>query len=221
MQPISFFENVPQFSKYQVDLLGCPSVYGYEFFEVIETDDSITYATDFTLEHSYHLVKRVVHVYCRMERFSIILAQLMCMSINVSNKVLMSNAWLDMIDEVAEIEENHWMTTRKILKKYNFNTYYNRIPGILALAKNSSNNNYTSKAYSNIIKDFKKMHVNFEEFKGIKYSYFPNLRFVALKLMQYHQVYPDYDIPLAITKSKIVSLEKTFDDLWFYINTKL
>lgn len=222
MEPVTVLDGISKFTKNQVDIYGCPSYYGFEKFEVIETCDSIEYVTDFKMEQSYKFIKRVVHVYCRVERFQTILSQLMCMSINVSNRVMKSNEWLDMLEEVANLQTNHWIQTRKILKRYNFNSYYNRIPGILAIALTIGEQRFTkSSKFDDIMRDFKKMHCHFEEFKGIKYKYFPNLRFVALKLMQYHQVYPKYDIPLAITKSKILSLEATFDDLWYFINMKL
>jgi hypothetical protein len=222
MEPIGCENGIKKFSKNQVNAFGCPSFYGYNNFEVIETNESIEYASDYKMESNYYMVNRSVHVYSRLERFELVLSQLMCMSLNVSNRILKSDRWLDMIDEVAQIEENHWICTRNILKKYKFNTYYNRIPGIISVAqgwKITSFNNSVSVIYSNILKDFTKMDVQFEKFKGVVYKYFPNLRYVALKLMQHHQYYPAFDIPFAITKAKIVSLDKTFDDLWYFINT--
>ena len=219
MDPYSYtVEGIPVFTTAQVDLFGCPIFYGYESFQVIETNDSIEYVSDYKMEREYDLRKdRPPHRYVRAERFATILSQLMAQSINVSKRVMQSDKWLDMIDDVADVETNHWVETRRLLKLHDFRSYYNRIPGILALAKGTRGTFSRGNKYRHIMKDFEKMDKHFHLVKGGR-KYFPNLRFTALMLMRKHGVVHEYEIPLAITKCKIAELNDSFERIWRFIN---
>ena len=155
MNPVSYtIEGIALFSVEQVEIFGCPSYYGYEEFQVVHTNTCTHFVPDYAMEAVLPKT-RPTHRYIREERFTIILAQLMCMSINVSKKILVSDRWLDMLDEVAELDDDYWIRTRTILKRYKFNNYYNRIPGIIALAKGLPPPKSGNK-FELILRDFKR-----------------------------------------------------------------
>lgn len=55
------------------------------------------------------------------------------------------------------------------------------------------------------------MELKFE--KGDDRKYFPNLRFVALKLLIKHGAVFDYDVPLLKTRRKLKVLEEAYSSL--------
>lgn len=220
MNPSSYTnDGIPIFTSYQIDVFGDPSYYGYDRFQVVE---EINYVLDYKQEISVPRLKhREPHLYIRSERFASILNQLMGNRLNVAKKVQESDKWHDMLEEVEDVTENHYFQIRKILKKYKFITYYNRIPSIYRTAKKIKNfDKLNDRRYRLIMKNFLKMDKYFSNVKSAcNRIYFPNLRFVALKLMMYEQVPMDIDIPYAITKSKEIQLNETFDQIWYFINT--
>jgi hypothetical protein len=214
MDPIGYTqEGIPQFTITQIDIWGYPHV---DRYQVLETRDCVRYEADFHQEQSI-IKPRPPHRYVRLDRFKNVLSQLMCQSLNVAKRVQRSDDWLDMLDEVGEIVEDHWFEARKILKKYGFETYYNRIPSILAQTSKHHKGGFAKKNYDKIVEDFKKMDKYFDRVReACGRKYFPNLRFTALMLMDHHKSTTHIDIPLAITKSKVEELRDSFDNLGFY-----
>jgi hypothetical protein len=108
-----------------------------------------------------------------------------------------------------------WDILKKVLKKLNLQSYYNRIPTIalkLGLVKPVAK--ITRKQYCEILDDFKYIEEIFDEDKH-EYAreYFPNIRFLVLELFRIHNVKLPVDIPPIVTPKKRVELEGLFETL--------
>jgi hypothetical protein len=91
--------------------------------------------------------------------------------------------------------------------------YYNRIPLIVWKLGFGKGIIWDSTKYKDIVQDFKDMNFVFcTTGKRTKWNrrYFPNLRFIALKLMEKHGAVFSFKIPFIRTKRK----KKVLGDLW-------
>lgn len=168
--------------------------------------------------HEYK--QRPIHRYCRISRFIFVLNQLLGISgtvpIIVKHVVRLK---FDM--EKRQVPQSKiWNFVRARLKEYGWRLYYNRIPEILAhppireklgfnpaLAHDDFNHKHRL-----IIRDFIAMHHSFNRTADPNNRrYFPNLRFVALHLMERHDLLPPYAIPHARTFRKRRSIGEVFD----------
>lgn len=193
-----------------------PSQFGFqENFYVIEQEES---AHPLALNWSDEVQlprKRPVHKYHRKERFRFTLGQLMGCSGNVPPEVLraMDVPYLSRLpaDQV-------WDAVRSTLKAHNWRIYYNRIPAILAgLGLSQFRFSDTSK-FQDILHDFDLMDQIFDSLKSkLGRTYFPNLRFIAVKLMRRHGLQPSVPIPLARTLRKLQALEDVYNIIWHAI----
>ena len=104
-----------------------------------------------------------------------------------------------------------WITTRKYLKKEKLGLYYNRIPYILF--KLGIPHSKLEDKYDAIMADFKLMSDRFNP-ESIGVKYFPDLRYIALRLMKVHGVELKYDIPLLNTKRILKKSAIKFDLLY-------
>lgn len=173
---------------------------------------------DFALNWADELVhrRRAVHHYSRLERFKATLGQLMGCAGDVPAPVLaLMPATLKYVSP-GEL----WLTVRLILKKAKLRLYYNRIPAILAAIGLITFGPRNDK-YQAIMEDFARMHNVFASIKArLNRSYFPNLRYVAVRLMAKHGVRVPYTIPPTLTPSKEVALTKDFDIIWAFIEDR-
>ena len=104
-----------------------------------------------------------------------------------------------------------WGLMRKFLKGLKLGLYYNRIPIILCTL-GVPGTRCTRPQYDGIMADFKLLNDGFDEAKiHLQIKYFPDLRYVALRLMNKHGVIPKYDIPWLNTKRKIKSVGGNVD----------
>jgi len=71
----------------------------------------------------------------------------------------------------------------------------------------------TPEQYNNIMIDFMFLSTKFEETKTTR-RYFPNIRFIVLKLLEEHGVEQNYPIPLARTTRKLKSLNELWVNLY-------
>jgi len=74
----------------------------------------------------------------------------------------------------------------------------------------------THQQYNDIFSYFKMMDECFSK-RNWSRKYFPNLRFVALMLINHLKINLAFEIPLAITPYKIEELKRLFYDIWEYI----
>ena len=202
-------EGVPQFSTAQLSW-AYPEEYGWTDYEVIEGPalTALSYQEELLLPK-----RRPVHRYNRTDRFRNILKQLMMGCGTIPGHIL------DIIPQL-DPKGNLWEDVRKVLKKKHLRRFYNRIPAILC------ENGYIKlprcrnpNAYDDIMDDFNELNEVFNKSKlTLKRVYFPNLRYICLKLMERNGVFMPLKIPKARTSKKCLSLDETFDKMWHLIN---
>lgn len=208
MKPIRYENDLPVFTTFQLEEYGLPEHWGYEHYEVIENRDTVTMTTDYKLEQQYF--KRPIHRYCRKQRFKTTLGQL-C---GDTGKVPLM--WVAIVGTYLKTDQpDLWNQARKILKHYKQRLYYNRIPFILQqITKTNSSKKIHADQYRAIMADFERFCFLYEQHKHfMNRKYFPNMRFIALKLLAHHGVTFNYEIPVARNKQKRKELEEIWD--WF------
>jgi hypothetical protein len=196
-----------------------PSDFGFDedYLVVEEEHTSHPLRTNYS-DEIYLTRKRPVHRYSRRERFKFTLGQLMGCSGNVPVAVLkaMDKKYL------ASLKSEHlWDAVRETLKRHNWRIYYNRVPAILAGLGMSQFRYSSTKVFQDIMHDFDLMDKIFMSMKKqLKRSYFPNLRYTAVRLMKRHGVVMPVNIPLARTTRKLQSLDQLYNDIWTAIEQK-
>lgn len=187
------------FESNQVDIWGLPHLYGYQDYIVVESRCyEGQFVTDFKQEQEMFGNARPIHRYCRYERFRGIVKELLGMK-PVPDQVI------DACYELNPWEENLWNKIRAILKKNGWRRFYNRIPWIInELGLNIYVDVNINELFDYMMKKFLIMQEKFKLYYEEKY--FPNLRFIALKLIL-EKVDVLIDLPLLQTKRKILSLE--------------
>lgn len=199
-------EGIPYFSTRQLSWAK-PEDYGFDVYEVVES--SATFALSWAEENSLPK-RRPVHRYNRLERFRLVLNQLM-----LAQSACIPCYIMDKIPKLPK-DCDLWEEMRKYLKDMSLRKYYNRIPAILCKLGYCKYTLYrNSTAYADILDDFKDMNCMFQQSrKSLKRVYFPNLRYVCTKLMQKHNVEIPLNIPQARTVKKSVSLDETWKLMW-------
>jgi hypothetical protein len=203
LKPLYHVDNIPYFCSEQVNIYGPPDYYGYDQFQVIESrDDAHPLVNDYQVEIDTFF--RPIHRYNRLERFTSTLKQLL------GQKGYVPPDIITLCSEVTLDPFTIWNEIRAILKVHKGRKYYNCIPFIIKqLGIETTENTITNTTYYSIIKDFKYMEEQFRQHKG----YFPNIRYIVLKLLQRHNVVLMFEIPLIRTKSKLESLDALFNKL--------
>lgn len=204
-------QGVACFTSSQISW-ALPSDFGFtdDYMVIEEEHYSHPLVTDYNDEK--YLRKRPIHRYCLIERFKSTLCQLLGFTGDVPVKVLNLFDWFKMVDLP---KEELWDYTRSILKKNKLRLYYNRIPIILRRLHLVEATNTPIQTYDSMMSCFKLMKKKFPIIKKkLGRSYFPNLRYVALRLMEQHEITPVCKIPLTRTLRKQKSLALIFDTLW-------
>lgn len=207
MKPVRFENNVPVFTTRDIDDYGFPEHFGYDNYIVVESRD-LNLVTDFNQEHEYDL--RPIHRYSRLARFKSTLYQL------IGERGSVPSAVITMVRTYLKPDSpDKWNATRAILKHYRQTAYYNRIPLILVtLGYEKSVEPTTGAQLSTIIEDFMRISEKFERIKHeFKLRYFPNIRFIVLKLLQKHGIETNYPVPFIRTERKRKSLEELWQRL--------
>jgi len=92
--------------------------------------------------------------------------------------------------------------------------YYDYIPSILYTLGHCPLLKISAKKIEEILNDYKLLVERFENSKHLfKRRYFPNIRFIVLKLLEHHGCLHDYPIPFVRTERKLVSLSLLWDQL--------
>lgn len=207
MKPIRFDNGIPVFTTRDIDDYGFPEHHGYNVYLIIESRD-LNLVTDFKQEHEYDL--RPIHRYSRLARFKSTLYQL------IGERGVVPPAILTMVKAYLKPDSiDKWNATRSILKHFKQTVYYNRIPLILvSLGHGKSVPSTTGHQLTTIINDFMRISEKFERVKHkFNLRYFPNIRFIVLKLLQKHGIVTNYPVPFIRTERKRKSLE----ELWSHL----
>lgn len=207
--PVRLENNIPTYSSSDIELYGLPDYYGIWQYMVIETRE-----TSWPLVHDYApIMSGPRHLYDRIERFDTIVRYL-CGGGKVPEHV------------VEFIEDNLWdnnpqtmfTSVQALLRKKKWGRFTNRIPTIL------ENFGYRPVIIrprggilvSDVLLKFREMSLKFDQQpKTPEWKYFPNMRYVALRLLQMNGVTFNYTLPLIKTASKVAVLEHKFDFLFY------
>jgi hypothetical protein len=147
---------------------------------------------------------RPIHHYNRIERFKNTLDQLLGCRGEISDGVM----------ALMNGVECNWEAIRAILKRHKFPKLYNQIP--LIIRKMGGGNciqfeNFHS-AYVGMLKEFAKIHYTFNLKRRDEKKYFPNLRFVALVLVERWGGKFNITIPFIRTKRKLKLLYEIINE---------
>lgn len=210
MQPFRIDEDgLPVFTNHQIDDYGFPEHWGYDLYRIVENRDTMDLKTDYKMESSYY--KRPIHRYNRRLRFYNTLLQLMGDRGKVPQHILNLIASYLQPGDV-------WNQVRRMLKHYKLRIYYNRIPFIVQqITKQNSVSKVHVDQYNSMMKEFDRFCYWYDQHKEeLKRTYFPNMRFIALKLMDQFGVKTNYEIPLTRTQRK----RKDLESIWTLFKMK-
>lgn len=206
MKPIRYEGKVAVFSNLDIDDYGMPELYGFTNYIVVESREAVL-VTDYKMEHSYDLIP--IHRYSRLSRFKTTLLRLVGEKSNVPEYII--NAVRIYLKKDST---DLWNDTRKILKCYKWSKYYDYIPAILARLNLCRMLKITGFKIEEIVQDFQLLVTKFESCKHLyKRRYFPNIRFIVLKLLELHGCLHDYPIPFVRTDRKLLSLTLLWNQL--------
>lgn len=211
-QPVKWSpEGLPVFTTDQLEW-ALPEDYGWARYLVIEGPP--VYEASFFQELCTAEQIRLIHRYCRRERFKFTLSHLMAHAGRIPVKV---------VDTLIEEGPNfanltlpaRWESCRRILKQHKLRLYYNRIPCFLAdlglLGPPPS-----PAVAAHIMSDFDAINMLWpfagSQLRGGR-KYFPSLRYIATRLMQAYGVSHAHAIPLARTPRIRAALDETFHTL--------
>lgn len=178
-----------------------PDYWGVLNYHVIENEVQYELSWD---DVQMRVYERPPHLYNRFERFSAILNHLI-------GGGSVPDEYVELVDDHLEEfdEEKIWLATEKILKKYGGRKYVNRIPFILK-ELGYGDVMVGEKKTSIVLMHFLQMSERFDEIKwklymefGIQRTYFPCLRYTALRLLDLHGNEFSYSIPLIKTPCKV------------------
>jgi len=203
-QPLRFEDFIPVYTSDQIEIYGLPDHWGVFYYIIIETRESAhPQVVDYTLTCERRGSLRPIHRYSRIERFESVLYQLIGARGKVPKRII-NYIKLVGYDKQPELL---WESIRAILKEKGWRLYYNRIPTILQLLGERKTINFQDQALliSEIVVDFRKLSAAFDRRPGIR-KYFPNLRFIALKLLEAHGAVFEYMIPVICSKLHNTSL---------------
>lgn len=195
-----------------VDLYGLPDLWGILNYHVIDCKEiSCPFALEFEDEQFLMENGRNIHRYVRYMRFKYTLQRLCGQS-----RVIIPDTVLAVLEYEGVVMEKEriWNSVRGILKQYKYKKYYDRIPCIIKELGYPGRIHISDTVMKQILLEFHDMSETFDELKRggmMDIKYFPNLRFVALKLMEKHGVQIDYHIPFIRVKKVYEKLLPVLD----------
>lgn len=207
MQPFKIDpDGTPCFYTNDIDDYGMPELYGYEFYRIIDSRDK-PMVTDFKMEHQYDL--RPIHRYDRIARFKSTLFNL------IGERGTVPDNIVALVHQYIGDTRDPWNDCRRILKHYGQRLYYNRIPFIIKKLKLGQGYKVVGGETINaIINKFKYLSDKFErQKKSFNRKYFPNIRFMVLKLLEHYEIETGYHVPQVRTTRKNKSLNIIWDEL--------
>ena len=206
-EPIRLENDVPFFTSEQLQIYGRPEHYGFDFnYHVIESNDfARPVVMDWQMEMERKL--RPIHRYKRTERFKSIVFQLLAARGHVDPEIIS----IIKLEGYDKDERYIWNSIRAILKKHGKTKLYNRIPTILEILGYNLKINFNGNLISELLNDFQKISYYWDNTEKTR-KYFPNLRFIAFKLMEWHSTEFQYTIPFCRTPSRLIQLEELWDN---------
>lgn len=173
--------------------------------------DSNGRAIEYKDEQEMDWVKK--HRYSRPDRFRFILYRLL----NVHGHI---PVWLHrkVRGELRKVPVKPspakiWNQIRAILKRTGNQKYYNDIPSFIKFSCGLKPK-FEGAVIPKILRDFDKMHANWDNLAfELGRKYFPNLRYVALKLIKKHGINHPYKVVMVRTLRKQNYLDEIFDRL--------
>lgn len=218
MTPISYYDDIPQFSTEQYEWYHDKLP---EHYEIIDNEPEYSYEVPFSKTNTgvSWTKTRPIHRYFLKDRFKFTLYQLMGVAGDVPFHILC----LFDKQEIKQVPKDKlWDYIRNILKKNNGRLYYNRIPSIvlmLGLAKPRFMQQ--EKILQAIIKEFEEMIVSWKTVKDkFNRKYFINLRYVSLRLLAKHGITFPYHVPLARMGKSVTFLGGVYNELLFDIDQR-
>ena len=196
--------GVPFFLKCDVDLFGKPDLWGLDEYFVIETREDLEMVLGKEGERDGPR-SRPVHLYSRFERFKGVLMELLGVK-EVPKEVI------ELLKERCfdPHRDRCWNSVRKILKQEGLTRYYNRIPTMLQMLGMEKNLHCEYEVVMEILNDFKRISARFDGALWGR-TYFPNLRFCALKYLELAGVEFEYKIPFLRTPRKLREMNIVWD----------
>ena len=194
----------PVFSSEDLSIWGPPQSWGYEEFEVVEMTETVSpLVMDFKMESERRGNVRPVHRYSRRERFIVTAKHLLgCTSVPAEVLELLKN---------VNIEKKPWESVRARLKLLGCRRYYNSIPFILRHLGVEGVPVVSSHTFIAVVNDFMRLSDSFDRsVTRMGRKYFPNIRFVVLKLFDAHGITFGFEIPKVRTMRK----KDTLEEMW-------
>jgi len=198
-------DGVPVFSNIQISDYGMPELWGYNVYRVSESLEA-DFVTDYKMEQSLYFKK--IHRYSRVARFKV------CLFNILGDRGIIPQHVKTMVKLYLKPDSmDKWNDTRKILKHFKQQKHYDQIPSILrCLSYGRCFPSLTCLQFEGLICDFQHLSEKFDRTKtDYKRRYFPNIRFIVLKLLEMHGIRPNYPIPLVRTSRKMKSLQELWD----------
>lgn len=201
----------------QINLYGFPDTWDPpqigNWLVVSTNEDERPVKMDYKFEESRRGSFRPIHRYDRTKRFESVLYQL----IGHRGKVDLADLNYIRNQGIDRDPDFIWDSIRAILKKGKLQKYYNRIPSIIQMLgiKLKIDVGKGSELVYEIVNDFKKMQELFLDTKPFGRKYFPNLRFIALRMLDTYGAKFEFNIPFVRTQRKL----KPLDELWINLFT--
>ncbi len=179
--------------------------------EHCQRDDKSGFGLDF--EEELTMLRNKVHHYSRVDRFKSIMLQLLGENGALPNSVV--KLVEGQIGKYVHSKHKIWNTIRKILKEHGMRRYYNRIPKIILALTGMKPTGFAEVDFHNLMREFEIMSNLFDKKYREKWkiSYFPNLRYIALRMIQHVGIIYPYHVPLIRTKRKGKYLGGFYDAL--------
>lgn len=195
MKAIRFENNVPVYLKSTIDIYGFPDYYGITDYLVVADTES-PMVSDYQFEQDRRT--RPIHRYCRVERFTYTLSQILGLRCVVPDRVMY------IVDQCFTFDD-----IRKVLKKNGFQKYYNSIPSIMIKLglPPPIKIAMTNELFHLMVDEFKKIQALYDATLFTR-KYFPSLRYIAVKILLMNGA--EVDIVPIRTKRKL----KVLEELW-------
>ena len=211
MIPYNFIrieDGVFVYKRSDVDLFGMPDLWGVEDYIVVSTEDDVApQVMDWQMIQDRRGSLRPIHRYDRVSRFRSLLNDFMG-NRNVPEEVVELVRFWGLDDNGAHVFEG----VRKVLKAYGYRKYYNSIPSIIWMLR-GGRRRFESRIVEQVMDDFIRMSFRFDRLETDR-SYFPNLRYVLLELLELNGFDFGFDVVKIRTKRKRVVMENIFEVLY-------
>lgn len=205
VQPLYIEDWTPYYSRDDLDLYGYPENWGVNDYGVVDGQPIMELQWG-------NVTYKKIHRYDRIERFKTTMYHLLGINGRVKWQIIKTIRKIGFDKNPDRV----WDSIRKILKETGNTKYYNRIPSILAIMQYDKVIDWGNdmELVLTCIREFYRMSENFDAANGKYGTYFPNLRFTALRVMMMNGVVFEYYIPLFRTKRKIDPAIDIFNELY-------